>query len=110
MKQGIFTDILAVVRRIPKGKVSTYGAVATASGHPGAARQVVWALRAGTNVPWHRVVGAGGRIRLTGESAFEQKLRLRSEGVAIAGDRVDMTVSGIAPGKQTASQTRRSSR
>jgi methylated-DNA-protein-cysteine methyltransferase related protein len=86
----MFADMLAQVRRIPKGRVSTYGEVAAASGHPGAARQVVWALRAGENVPWHRVVGAGGRIRLTGESGFEQRMRLRSEGVAIAGDKVDL--------------------
>jgi methylated-DNA-protein-cysteine methyltransferase-like protein len=90
MKEGMFTDMLAVVRRIPKGRVSTYGEVATASGHPGAARQVVWALRAATNVPWHRVLGAGGRIRLTGDSGFEQRLRLQSEGVIITGDKIDL--------------------
>lgn len=86
----MFADVLAQVRRIPKGRVSTYGEVAAASGHPGASRQVVWALRAGEGVPWHRVVGAGGRIRLTGENGFEQRLRLRSEGVAIAGDKIDL--------------------
>ncbi len=86
----MFPKILAQVRRIPKGRVSTYGEVAAASGHPGAARQVVWALRAGEGVPWHRVVGAGGKIRLTGENGFEQRLRLRSEGVVIAGDKIDM--------------------
>lgn len=86
----MFPKMLDQVRRIPKGQVATYGDVAAASGHPGAARQVVWALRAGENVPWHRVVGAGGNIRLTGESGFEQRLRLRSEGVVIAGDKVDL--------------------
>jgi len=94
VKRGMFSDMLAAVRRIPKGRVSTYGDIAAASGHPGAARQVVWALRAGEGVPWHRVVGAGGRIRLTGESGFEQRLRLRSEGVAITGDRIDLKVYG----------------
>lgn len=88
---GMFEQILATVRRIPKGKVASYGEVAAASGHPGAARQVVWALRSGGKaVPWHRVIGARGRIRLTGEPGFEQRLRLRSEGVTIAGDRVDL--------------------
>jgi methylated-DNA-protein-cysteine methyltransferase related protein len=90
VKTGMFAEMLEVVRRIPKGRVSTYGEVAAASGHPGAARQVVWALRAGEGVPWHRVVGAGGKIRLTGESGFEQRLRLRSEGVVIAGDKIDL--------------------
>ena len=92
----MFTDMLAKVRRIPRGRVSTYGEVAAASGHPGAARQVVWALRAADNVPWHRVVGAGGRIRLTGESGFEQRLRLQSEGVLIAGDKIDLKKYGHA--------------
>lgn len=92
----MFAEMLAQVRRIPRGRVSTYGEVAAASGHPGAARQVVWALRAGDGLPWHRVVGAGGRIRLTGESGFEQRLRLRSEGVPIAGDKIDLRQFGHA--------------
>lgn len=91
----MFERVLATVRRIPKGKVATYGEVAAASGHRGAARQVVWALRSGGKaVPWHRVLGAGGRIRLAGEHGFEQRLRLRAEGVTIAGDRVDMKKHG----------------
>jgi len=94
VKTGMFADVLAKVRRIPKGRVATYGEVAAASGHSGAARQVVWALRAGQNVPWHRVVGAGGRIRLPGESGLEQRLRLRSEGVVIAGDKIDIKKYG----------------
>jgi methylated-DNA-protein-cysteine methyltransferase-like protein len=94
----MFSDMVAQVRRIPKGRVSTYGDVAAASGHPGAARQVVWALRAGEGVPWHRVVGAGGRIRLTGENGLEQRLRLGSEGVLIAGDRIDLKSFGHAFG------------
>ena len=87
----MFERVLRTVRRIPKGKVATYGDVAAASGYPGAARQVVWALRSGGKaVPWHRVLGAKGRIRLTGEPGFEQRLRLRAEGVVVTGDRVDM--------------------
>lgn len=86
----MFPAMLAVVRRIPKGKVATYGDVAIASGHEGCARQVVWALRAGKAVPWHRVLGAKGMIRLPGEAGLEQKLLLRMEGVEIAGDRVDL--------------------
>ena len=51
-----------VVRRIPRGEVTTYGEVAAAAGHKGAARQVVWALHnCGPDIPWHRVVGAGGK-------------------------------------------------
>ena len=90
----MFKKIQATVRRIPKGKVATYGDVATASGFPGAARQVVWALREGKALPWHRVLGAKGKILLPGESGLEQQLRLRTEGVDIHGDRVDLSLYG----------------
>ena len=79
------------IRRIPKGKVSTYGAVAKAAGFPGAARQVVWALRgASRGLPWHRVIGAGGKISLSGENGLEQRFRLEAEGVVFHGSRVWM--------------------
>ena len=78
------------VRAIPRGKVSTYGGVARAAGFPGAARQVAAALRRGFGLPWQRVLGAGGQIKLTGDSAIEQRLRLESEGVRFRGRRVDM--------------------
>jgi methylated-DNA-protein-cysteine methyltransferase-like protein len=87
----VFDEILKVVRQIPKGKVATYGDVAQAAGFPGAARQVVWALRASKPpLPWHRVLGAKGRILLPGEQGLEQRLRLRTEGVLFQGDRVDL--------------------
>jgi methylated-DNA-protein-cysteine methyltransferase related protein len=81
----------ATVRRIPKGRVATYGDVARAAGYPGAARQVVWALHhADGPLAWHRVLGAGGCIRLPGEAGLEQRMRLQAEGVAFRGSRVDM--------------------
>ena len=86
----MFEKMLATVRRIPRGRVATYGDVAAASGFPGAARQVVWALRTGKGVPWHRVLGAKGRILLPGDTGLEQRLRLRTEGIEIHGDRVDL--------------------
>lgn len=82
--------ILAAIRKIPRGKVSTYGAVARVAGHPGAARQVVGVLRRSVGLPWHRVLGAGGQIKLRGESGLEQRFRLQSEGVLFRGRRVDM--------------------
>lgn len=87
----MFPRIRSVILRIPRGKVSTYGAVARAAGFPGAARQVVWALRQSRGLPWHRVVAAGGRIALPGESGFEQRLRLEAEGVRFNGSRVNMS-------------------
>ena len=78
------------IRKIPRGKVASYGQVASAAGFPGAARQVVRALHAFQGLPWHRVVGAGGAIRVPGEDALEQRLRLELEGVTFRGRRVDM--------------------
>jgi methylated-DNA-protein-cysteine methyltransferase related protein len=82
--------IHAVIRRIPRGKVSTYGAVARAAGFPGAARQVVRALRQAHGLPWQRVVAAGGRIALPGERGLEQRFRLEAEGVKFTGKKVRM--------------------
>ncbi|MFI5088338.1 MAG: MGMT family protein, partial [Terriglobales bacterium] len=67
----MFQKMLRQVRRIPRGKVATYGDVAYAAGFPGAARQVAWALHASSGLPWQRVVGAGGKILLAGEAAME---------------------------------------
>jgi methylated-DNA-protein-cysteine methyltransferase related protein len=82
--------IEAAIRRIPKGKVSTYGAVARAAGLPGAARLVARVLHRGFELPWQRVLGAGGEIKLRGDSAIEQRLRLQAEGVRFRGRKVDM--------------------
>jgi methylated-DNA-protein-cysteine methyltransferase-like protein len=82
-----------VVARIPRGRVSTYGDVAREAGLPGRARQAGFALKhmpAGSHLPWHRVVGAGGRIVFPPRSCAyrEQARRLRSEGVAVENGRV----------------------
>jgi methylated-DNA-protein-cysteine methyltransferase-like protein len=79
-----------VIRSVPRGKVSTYGAIARAAGFPRAARQVAAILRRGFELPWQRVLGAGGEIKLTGDSAVEQRLRLEAEGVRFRGRKVDM--------------------
>jgi methylated-DNA-protein-cysteine methyltransferase-like protein len=82
--------IEAAIRCIPRGKVSTYGAIARAAGLPGAARQVAAVLRRGFGLPWQQVLGSGGEIKLRGDSAIEQRLRLEAEGVRFRGRRVDM--------------------
>jgi methylated-DNA-protein-cysteine methyltransferase-like protein len=82
--------IEAVIRQIPRGKVSTYGAVARAAGFPGAARQVAKVLHRSFGLPWQRVLGAGGEIKLRADSALEQRLRLEAEGVRFRGRKVDM--------------------
>ena len=78
------------IRAIPQGRVSTYGGVAKAAGFPGAARMVARVLRRSYGLPWQRVLGAGGQIKLTGDSAIEQRLRLEAEGVRFRGRKVDM--------------------
>jgi len=78
------------IRAIPRGKVSTYGGVVKMAGYPGAARMVARVLRRGFGLPWQRVLGAGGQIKLTGDSAIEQRLRLEAEGVRFRGRKVDM--------------------
>ena len=82
--------IEAAIRIIPRGKVSTYGAIARAAGLPGRARQVAQVLHRGFGLPWQRVLGAGGEIKLRGDYAVEQRLRLESEGVLFRGRRVNM--------------------
>jgi methylated-DNA-protein-cysteine methyltransferase-like protein len=82
-----------VVSMIPRGQVSTYGAVARAAGLAGRARQAGRALRIAPqelNLPWHRVVGAGGRIVFPSSSRQykEQARRLRAEGVSVRAGRI----------------------
>ena len=82
-----------VVARIPRGQVSSYGEVARAAGLPGRARLAGKALRLmpqDMNLPWHRVMGAGGRIVFPkGSRHFREQARLlRSEGVAVKDGRV----------------------
>ena len=91
--------ILAVVRSIPRGRVSTYGLIADRAGLPRRARlvgRVLSALPADSAVPWHRVVAAGGRIAFpTGSRANrEQRTRLAHEGVPTLRGRVDLDRNG----------------
>lgn len=103
-----------VIRAIPRGKVSTYGAIARAAGFPGAARFVARVLHRGFGLPWQRVLGAGGQIKLTADSAIEQRFRLEAEGVRFRGRRVDMkahefkaSLSKSANSRQTKESSRK---
>jgi len=81
-----------IILSIPPGRVSTYGAVAAAAGYPQYHRAVARLLRVDPidQLPWHRVVGVSGEIKLRGVAGHEQRERLKLEGVQFSGKRVDM--------------------
>ncbi len=94
MNQARYDEIYRAVRRIPAGRVASYGAVARAAGLPGRARLVGKALREapdGFELPWYRVVRADGRIAFPpGSASYERQLdRLRAEGVSVTRGRID---------------------
>ncbi len=86
---GFHRRVYEVVRRVPRGRVTTYGDVARLAGSHGAARQVGYAMAALTpahgDVPWHRVINARGAISPGRDPARaqEQRLLLEAEGVAV---------------------------
>ena len=87
MTSNAYRRIYAIVRRIPRGKVATYGQVARLAGLADAARQVGYALHAlggASAVPWHRVINSTGRISLPPEAGgLEQRFRLLEEGIMV---------------------------
>lgn len=92
----LYRSIYSVVRRIPRGRVATYGQVAELAGIPRHARQVGYALHAldwGSSVPWHRVINARGEVsarRAPGADRVQRQL-LEREGVVFdAAGRVDL--------------------
>jgi len=87
--------ILQQLSRLPCGQVSTYGIIAKAAGLPGYARfvgQVLKSLPNNTQIPWHRVVNAQGKISFPeGSDAFlEQQKRLLSEGIELTNKKVNL--------------------
>jgi methylated-DNA-protein-cysteine methyltransferase-like protein len=91
--------VWTLVRRIPAGRVATYGQVAALLGAPRAARAVGQAMhRCPAGVPWHRVLNGQGAIsrRSDPTSMVSQRLRLQREGVRLARGRVDLGRYGWA--------------
>jgi methylated-DNA-protein-cysteine methyltransferase-like protein len=101
--KGRNARVFSVVRRIPRGRVATYGQVADLVGIHGLARQVGYALHAlpeGTAVPWHRVVNTRGEVSARTEPGpeLEQRLRLEIEGVRFdARGRIDLAIHRWKP-------------
>src|SRR5271154_6947763 len=101
--------VYRLVKRIPRGRVTTYGDLAKALRMPGGARVVGWAVAAtpkGKGIPWHRVISAGGKIRMPEPHASLQRRLLKSEGVDVDRASIDMKTYGWVP-KRSASRARK---
>jgi methylated-DNA-protein-cysteine methyltransferase-like protein len=98
-----YQRIYATVRRVPRGRVATYGQIARIGGIGRGARQIGYALHAlpaGTTLPWHRVINAKGEVslRADGSGAITQRIRLEQEGVRFnARGRVALSKFGWQP-------------
>lgn len=82
-----WNSVYKLVKKIPRGRVTTYGAIARALKLPGGARTAGRAMAAcpsGRGIPWHRVVGAGGRLLLREPNVLLQRKLLESEGLQVA--------------------------
>lgn len=89
-----YEEIYRIVRRVPRGRVATYGLIARLAGIPRHARRIGYALAAlrDDGVPWHRVVNAQGEISLRSTAGYsEQRALLEGEGVVFDdGGRIDL--------------------
>jgi len=96
-QSSAYKRIYATVKRVPKGRVATYGQIAAVAGLDGHARQVGYALHAlpeDSGVPWHRVISTRGEVSARGEPGWEhiQRALLEGEGVRFdASGRVSLT-------------------
>ena len=96
------TALYLTLAQVPEGKVVSYGQLADLAGLGRAARWVgrtLSQLPPDTKLPWHRVLGAGGRLSLAAGTASgdEQRARLRTEGISILNNRVDIQRHGWRP-------------
>lgn len=102
--------VYRLVKRIPRGRVMTYGQVARALKLRGGARAAGRAMAAcpsGQGIPWHRVLGAGGRILIREPQALLQRQLLQSEGVRFVERRVDLRGQEWQPSKKGKKSNRR---
>ncbi len=105
--------VYRLVKRIPRGRVMTYGQVARALRLPGGARAAGHAMAAcpaSKGIPWHRVVGAGGRLLIREPYAQLQRRLLESEGTRVVEARVDLRFHAWSPPPERRALRRRGSR
>ena len=89
-KPPLAIAIADAIRKVPRGRVSTYGAIAKAAGYPRCSRHVARVLNQVPGLPWQRILGAGGRISLPRERGLEQRFLLETEEVRFRGRKVDL--------------------
>ena len=103
-------EIWEAVRKIPRGRVATYGQIATLAGMDGQPRLVGYALHAlpkGSDVPWHRVINASGKISLPPPFSTRQRRLLEAEGIRFTENKINLKQyqweagTGPAPQKLT---------
>ena len=102
--------VYRLVKKIPRGRVTTYGDLARALRLPGGARAAGYAMAAcprASGVPWQRVVGAGGHLLISEPLAGLQQRLLETEGVAMRGHRVDMAKCAWSPTKKSPGRRKR---
>lgn len=101
--------VLAAVRRIPAGRVATYGDIAALAGSPRAARAVGTIMREcrDPSMPCHRVIGAGGGLGGYGSHLQVKRELLRAEGLAVGVSRVRGFAAARWPRPEPASRTKR---
>lgn len=91
---GFSQRVIELIRRIPRGRVATYGQLALLAGNPGGAKQVAMILHSSSEkegLPWHRVINSRGSISLKGRGSRIQRQLLEKEGVRFDEDeRVDL--------------------
>lgn len=99
MNSDFYQQVYALVQRVPRGRVTTYGHLAAALGLRSSARMVGWALNAiplrlRLEIPAHRVVNRLGELsgKMHFETPFVMRERLEAEGVTFIGDAVNMKV------------------
>jgi methylated-DNA-protein-cysteine methyltransferase related protein len=103
-KQGGWSRIYETVKRIPRGRVITYGQLALLLRVPGGARTVGFAMAgcpSGQGIPWHRVVGAGGKLLPREPYASKQRMLLETEGTQFSGMKVNLAAHKWNPPKST---------
>jgi methylated-DNA-protein-cysteine methyltransferase related protein len=102
--------VYRLVKKIPRRRVTTYGELARALRLPGGARAVGYAMAAcpnGRGIPWHRVIGAGGKVRMPEPHASLQRRLLGTEGVEFDGHSINLKKFGWSPVKKRNSKTKR---